>query len=159
MLKLLQLLMRSVLCVHTVYKFASCSNCSCADTRAEKADQGGYNNLINNGHFVFSKIVLNCITSNFKFTMIRIDVVERSISELHFENPFQGYFNGPPFTSPGTENLAPGSSGARCRHLAHHLNLASGVSQKRAIKTLFKMLISSAVFLVQSSQKLWSKPD
>ena len=42
-------------------------------------------------------------------------------------------------------------------HLAHHQNLASGVSLKRA----FKMQFRNAYFrsLVHSSQKLWPKPD
>ena len=59
--------------------------------------------------------------------------------------------------SPDTEHLAPENSGARCRHLAHHLNLVSGVSLKRA----FKMQFRNAYFrsLVHSSQKLWPKPD
>ena len=61
------------------------------------------------------------------------------------------------WTAFDTEHLAPGNSGARCRHLAHHLNLVSGVSLKRA----FKMQFRNAYFrsLVHSSQKLWPKPD
>ena len=47
--------------------------------------------------------------------------------------------------------------GAGTWHLAHHLNLVSGVSLKRA----FKMQFRNAYFrsLVHSSQKLWPKPD
>merc|ERR1711884_880114 len=82
---------------------------------------------------------------------------EISISKLHFDNPFQGYPTCPPFMSPDTEHLAPENPGARCRHLAHHLNLASGVSLKRA----FKMQFRNAYFrsLVHPSQKLGPKPD
>ena len=47
--------------------------------------------------------------------------------------------------------------GAGTWHLAHHLNLASGVSLKRTFKIQFR----NAYFrsLVHSSQKLWPKPD
>ena len=47
--------------------------------------------------------------------------------------------------------------GAGTWHLAHHLNLASGVSLKRALK----MQVRNAYFrlLVHSSQKLCPKPD
>ena len=47
--------------------------------------------------------------------------------------------------------------GAGTWHLAHHLNLVSGVSLKRA----FKMQFRNAYFrsLVHSSRKLWPKPD
>ena len=38
---------------------------------------------------------------------------EISISELYFDNPFQGYPTFPPFMSPDTEHLAPKNSGAR----------------------------------------------
>ena len=41
-----------------------------------------------------------------------------NFSELHFDNPFQGYPTCPPFMSPDTEHLAPENPGARCRHLA-----------------------------------------
>ena len=63
-----------------------------------------------------------------------------------------------------TWHRPPGTWKSRCQvpapgtwHLAHDLNLASGVSLKRA----FKMQFRNAYFrsLVHPSQKLWPKPD
>ena len=56
-----------------------------------------------------------------------------------------------------TEHMPPGNSGARYRHLVPQENLASDVTLKRAIKMQF----SNALFrsLVDSGQKLWTKPD
>ena len=65
---------------------------------------------------------------------------EISISELHFESPFLC----PPFPSPCTKHLAPGTS-------------PSGVCLKRT----FKMQFRKAFFrsLVHPSRKLWPKPN
>ena len=84
---------------------------------------------------------------------------EIRISELGFENPFQGYPTCPHLLSPGEKHLALEIQvpGAGNWHLAYYQNLASGVSLKKAFKTHFR----DAYFrsLVYSSWNLWPIPD
>ena len=58
------------------------------------------------------------------------------------------------YTSPGTKHLAPGSSDAGCRHLAHH---EKPCNLKRTMKKHFRNAFFRS--LAHSRQKLWPKPD